>query len=102
MKKVWDALCAYCYLPRLRDQVVFIEAIQDGIMEDSSMRASMMSVPSEARLAKTSAGSLVSKDSEACASSALTCRSASNAAKLSELGVNCAPVRSACGPSTIG
>src|SRR5690606_5597204 len=30
-KKVWDALCAYCYLPRLRDQAVFIEAIQDGI-----------------------------------------------------------------------
>ena len=31
MKKVWDALSAYCYLPRLRDQVVFVEAIQDGI-----------------------------------------------------------------------
>jgi len=31
VKKVWDALCAYCYLPRLRDQAVFIEAIQDGI-----------------------------------------------------------------------
>ena len=31
VKKVWDALCAYCYLPRLRDQVVFVEAIQNGI-----------------------------------------------------------------------
>lgn len=31
VKKVWDALCAYCYLPRLRDQAVFVEAIQDGI-----------------------------------------------------------------------
>jgi len=31
VKKVWDALCAYCYLPRLRDQAVFIEAIQDGV-----------------------------------------------------------------------
>ena len=31
VKKVWDALCAYCYLPRLRDQVVFVEAIQEGI-----------------------------------------------------------------------
>ena len=31
VKKVWDALCAYCYLPRLRDQAVFVEAIQEGI-----------------------------------------------------------------------
>ena len=31
VKKVWDALSAYCYLPRLRDQAVFVEAIQDGI-----------------------------------------------------------------------
>ena len=31
VKKVWDALCAYCYLPRLRDQTVFVEAVQDGI-----------------------------------------------------------------------
>ena len=31
VKKVWDALCAYCYLPRLRDQTVFIEAVQNGI-----------------------------------------------------------------------
>jgi len=31
VKKVWDALCAYCYLPRLRDQAVFIDAIQDGL-----------------------------------------------------------------------
>ena len=30
-KTVWDALSAYCYLPRLRDQAVFVEAIQDGI-----------------------------------------------------------------------
>ena len=31
VKTVWDALSAYCYLPRLRDQAVFVEAIQDGI-----------------------------------------------------------------------
>ena len=31
MKAVWDALFAYCYLPRLRDQAVFVEAVQDGI-----------------------------------------------------------------------
>ena len=31
VKKAWDAICAYCYLPRLRDQAVFIEAIQNGI-----------------------------------------------------------------------
>ena len=31
VKVLWDALSAYCYLPRLRDQTVFIEAIQDGI-----------------------------------------------------------------------
>ena len=31
VKKVWDALCAYCFLPRLRDQAVFIEAIQEGL-----------------------------------------------------------------------
>ena len=30
-KAVWDALSAYCYLPRLRDQAVFVEAIQEGI-----------------------------------------------------------------------
>ena len=31
VKAVWDALSAYCYLPRLRDQTVFVDAIQDGI-----------------------------------------------------------------------
>ena len=31
VKKVWDALCAYWFLPRLRDQAVFVGAIQDGI-----------------------------------------------------------------------
>ena len=31
VKAVWDALAAYCYLPRLRDQAVFMEAIRDGI-----------------------------------------------------------------------
>ena len=31
VKAVWDALSAYCYLPRLRDQAVFVEAIQEGI-----------------------------------------------------------------------
>ena len=31
VKKVWDALISYCYLPRLRDQTVFVEAVQEGI-----------------------------------------------------------------------
>ncbi len=31
VKTVWDALSAYCYLPRLRDQAVFVAAIQDGL-----------------------------------------------------------------------
>ncbi len=31
IKKVWDALCAYCYLPRLRNQAVFIDMIQEGL-----------------------------------------------------------------------
>ena len=31
VKQVWDALCAYCYLPRLRDQSVFVASIQAGI-----------------------------------------------------------------------
>ena len=31
VKQVWDALCAYCYLPRLRDQSVFVASIQDGV-----------------------------------------------------------------------
>jgi hypothetical protein len=31
VKKVWEAIAAYCYLPRLRDQAVFIEAIQEGL-----------------------------------------------------------------------
>ena len=31
IKQVWDALCAYCYLPRLRDQSVFVASIQAGI-----------------------------------------------------------------------
>lgn len=30
-KQVWDALCAYPYLPRLRDQSVFVASIQDGL-----------------------------------------------------------------------
>ena len=31
LKTVWDALSSYCYLPRLRDQAVFVEAVQEGI-----------------------------------------------------------------------
>ena len=31
VKQVWDALCAYCYFPRLRDQSVFVSSIQAGI-----------------------------------------------------------------------
>ena len=30
-KQVWDSLCAYPYLPRLRDQSVFVASIQDGL-----------------------------------------------------------------------
>ena len=30
-KSVWDALSAYCYLPRLRDETVFVQTIQSGI-----------------------------------------------------------------------
>ena len=31
VKQAWDAFCAYCYLPRLRDQSVFVASIQAGI-----------------------------------------------------------------------
>ena len=31
VKQVWDALCAYCYLPRLRDQSVFEATIRAGL-----------------------------------------------------------------------
>ena len=31
VRQVWDAFCAYCYLPRLRDQSVFVASIQAGI-----------------------------------------------------------------------
>ena len=31
VKAVWDALSAYCYLPRLRDQAVFVAAVQEGV-----------------------------------------------------------------------
>ena len=31
VKQVWDALCAYSYLPRLRDQSVLVASIQAGI-----------------------------------------------------------------------
>ena len=31
VKQVWDALCAYCYLPRLRDQSVFESTIRAGL-----------------------------------------------------------------------
>ncbi len=31
VKQVWDALCAYCYFPRLRDQSVFVASIRTGI-----------------------------------------------------------------------
>ena len=31
VKTVWDALCAYGYLPRLRDQTVFVAAVQAGV-----------------------------------------------------------------------
>lgn len=30
-KQVWDALCAYCYLPRLRDRSVLEASIQEGL-----------------------------------------------------------------------
>ena len=31
VKQVWDALCAYCYLPRLCDESVFAASIQAGL-----------------------------------------------------------------------
>lgn len=31
IQTVWDALTSYCYLPRLRDEVVFVESVQEGI-----------------------------------------------------------------------
>ena len=31
VKQVWDALCAYCYLPRLQDRSVFEATIQAGL-----------------------------------------------------------------------
>ncbi len=31
VRQVWEVLCAYCYMPRLRDQSVFTAAIQTGL-----------------------------------------------------------------------
>ena len=31
VKTVWDALTAYCYLPRLLDEAVFVEAVRNGV-----------------------------------------------------------------------
>ena len=31
VKQVWDALTSYCYLPRLRDRNVFVEAVREGV-----------------------------------------------------------------------
>ena len=31
VKQVWDAMCAYCYLPRLRDESVLVASIQAGV-----------------------------------------------------------------------
>ncbi|MCY3810230.1 MAG: hypothetical protein OXH15_00340 [Gammaproteobacteria bacterium] len=31
VKTVWDALTAYCYLPRLLDEAVFVEAVRAGV-----------------------------------------------------------------------
>ena len=31
VKAVWDALCAYCYLPRLLDEDVFADAVRAGV-----------------------------------------------------------------------
>ena len=31
VKQVWDALCAYCYLPRLRDESVFTASVKAGL-----------------------------------------------------------------------
>ena len=30
-RQVWNAMCAYSYLPRLRDESVLVESIQDGL-----------------------------------------------------------------------
>ena len=34
VKQVWDAMCAYCYLPRLRDESVFTTSIRAGLASD--------------------------------------------------------------------
>ena len=31
VKQVWDAMCAYCYLPRLRDESVLVASIREGV-----------------------------------------------------------------------
>ena len=31
VKQVWDAMCAYCYLPRLRDESVFTASVRAGV-----------------------------------------------------------------------
>ena len=31
VKQVWDAMCAYCYLPRLRDEAVFTASVRAGV-----------------------------------------------------------------------
>ena len=31
VKQVWDAMCAYCYLPRLRDESVLVASIRAGL-----------------------------------------------------------------------
>ena len=36
VKQVWDAMCAYCYLPRLRDESVFTASIRAGVASGDS------------------------------------------------------------------
>lgn len=34
IKQLWEHLCSYCYLPRLRDQEVLLDAIKEGLGSD--------------------------------------------------------------------
>ena len=36
VKQVWDAMCAYCYLPRLRDESVFTASLRAGVASGDS------------------------------------------------------------------
>ena len=59
VKQVWDALCAYCYLPRLRDQSVFEGTIRAGL-ESGDYFAYATSVSEQGRYEGLTLGSSTS------------------------------------------